>query len=286
MKRMFRSFSLLAAALFLVPAAACQQGGTQAEQSLSAATANVVTITAGDFVFEAPAEIPAGLTTFRLVNKGTEPHHAQIFRLLEGKSVDDLLAAFRAGGPLPAWVSHLGGPNAVDPGGVSNATSVLEPGHYVLACVIPSPDGVIHLAKGMISELEVVPSESPTASEPQADLMMKLVDYGFLLSPETVTAGTHVIRVVNEGPQVHEVVVARLEPGKSMADLGAWFEGGMQGPPPAHFIGGVVGLDVGKHATFTAEFTPATYLLLCFWPDAHDGKEHIAHGMVKQFTVS
>ncbi|KPK83159.1 MAG: hypothetical protein AMS25_00705 [Gemmatimonas sp. SM23_52] len=276
----------MAAGLFLVAAVACEKGETQAEQSLSAATPNVVTITAGDFVFEAPAEIPAGLTTFRLVNKGTELHHAQLFRLLEGKSVDDLLAAFQAGGPLPTWISYLGGPNAVDPGGVSNATSVLEPGHYVLACVIPSTDGVIHLAKGMISELKVVPSGAPTANEPQADLVMKLVDYGFLLSPETVTAGTHIIRVLNEGPQVHEAVVARLEPGKSMADLAAWFDGGMQAPPPAHFIGGVVGLDVGKEATFSAEFTPATYLLLCFVLDARDGREHLAHGMVKQFTVS
>ena len=35
----------------------------------------------------------------------------------------------------------------------------------------------------------------------------------------------------------------------------------------------------------TASFTPGDYTLLCFVPDAKDGKPHIAHGMVKNFTV-
>jgi hypothetical protein len=34
------------------------------------------------------------------------------------------------------------------------------------------------------------------------------------------------------------------------------------------------------------EFTPGEYGMLCFIPDAKDGKPHIAHGMMKQFTVN
>jgi hypothetical protein len=31
--------------------------------------------------------------------------------------------------------------------------------------------------------------------------------------------------------------------------------------------------------------TPGNYVMLCFLPDAKDGKPHLDHGMVKEFTV-
>ena len=37
---------------------------------------------------------------------------------------------------------------------------------------------------------------------------------------------------------------------------------------------------------FTADLTPGNYALLCFVPDAKDGKPHLEHGMVKQFKIS
>ena len=45
-------------------------------------------------------------------------------------------------------------------------------------------------------------------------------------------------------------------------------------------------LDVGTHAEFTVTFASGNYLLLCFWPDAKDGKPHIMRGMAKQVSVS
>jgi len=35
----------------------------------------------------------------------------------------------------------------------------------------------------------------------------------------------------------------------------------------------------------TATFTPGTYVLLCFIPDAKDGKPHSSHGMAKEIKV-
>jgi hypothetical protein len=37
---------------------------------------------------------------------------------------------------------------------------------------------------------------------------------------------------------------------------------------------------------FTADLTPGNYVLLCFVPDAKDGKAHMEHGMVKEFKVN
>jgi hypothetical protein len=42
----------------------------------------------------------------------------------------------------------------------------------------------------------------------------------------------------------------------------------------------------GARAYFTADFTPGNYVMLCFIPDAKDGKSHMEHGMVQPFTVN
>jgi len=60
----------------------------------------------------------------------------------------------------------------------------------------------------------------------------------------------------------------------------------MQGPPPIIPVGGIAGLSVGQTANFTTTFGPGDYLLLCFVPDAKDGKPHMAHGMAMPFKVS
>lgn len=88
----------------------------------------------------------------------------------------------------------------------------------------------------MIRPLKVVPSKVASAPTPRADITTSLFDYNFKLSSH-VRAGTHTIRVHNTGPQVHEVELVRLAPGKTVEDFVAWL-GDMKGPPPAKPIGG------------------------------------------------
>ena len=54
---------------------------------------------------------------------------------------------------------------------------------------------------------------------------------------------------------------------------------------PGTALGGVTGIEAGMSEYFTADFAKSTYALICFLPDATDGKPHFAHGMVKTFTV-
>jgi len=251
---------------------------------------SVVTITATDYAFGMPDTIPAGLTTFRLVNQGKELHHASLVRLGEGKSAADfqagLAAATTSHAPPPSWVTFAGGPNTVTPGDSGTATQTLEPGSYLVVCWIPTADGTPHIMKGMLHPVVVSAAATPAAAAPPADLSIKLTDYDFELS-QPVTAGTRVVRVENTGAQAHEVVIAALSPGKTLRDFIAWEQGGEKGPlPTGRWLGGVSTLDAGGHAQFTTTFAPGSYLLLCFWPDAKDGKPHIMHGMAKQITVS
>jgi len=279
-RRPLVALALLAACRPASERAASNTGATNTGASAS----NVVTITATDYHFDAPAEIPAGLTTFRLVNQGHEAHHALLIRLADGKTAADLGAAMKQhDGPLPTWAVVAGGPNAPAPGASTEATIALTPGAYVMLCVIPSADHAPHFSKGMVAPLTVTPATTVAAIEPTNDLTLKLTDYAFDVSAP-ITAGTHTFRVDNSGSQAHEAVLVRLAPGKSALDLAAWFDN-EQGPPPGEPIGGITPISVGQHAYFTKDFTAGRYAWICFWPDAKDGKPHLAHGMIKEFTI-
>jgi hypothetical protein len=120
---------------------------------------------------------------------------------------------------------------------------------------------------------------------PAATDTIRLTDYNFT-SGRPLAAGSHTILVQNDGPQPHEIVLLRLNPGKTVRDFGVWATTGrMQGPPPAMPIGGVTVLERGAGATFTADLSAGDYAFICFVPDAKDGKPHLAHGMVKRFSV-
>jgi uncharacterized cupredoxin-like copper-binding protein len=247
----------------------------------------VVTVKAYDYRFEAPARVPAGTITFRMQNDGKELHHLWIVKLTGKKTPDDFTKAMRAWGSalkMPDWAIDVGGPNSASPGTTAEGTMTLDPGTYMLVCWVPSPDGMLHVMKGMVKPLTITARAAGQADvEPTADIAMTLDDYTFELS-KPITPGRHVIRVENRAPQTHEVVVARLNPGQTAAQALVWINAGQAGPGPV-VLGGASGLAKGRHMFITVDFTPGKYALFCFIPDAKDGKPHTNHGMLKEFTV-
>jgi hypothetical protein len=159
---------------------------------------------------------------------------------------------------------------------------VLEEGTYVLGCWVPSPDGVPHIMKGMVRKLTVLPAER-VAPTPRPTVTMTLHDYGFALS-QPLTPGRHLIEVRNLAEQSHEIELAMLGDGKSPHDLLAWTHK-PEGPAPGAAIGGVSPIARGEVAWFEVDLRPGRYALLCFLPDAKDGKPHFAHGMVQELEV-
>ncbi len=93
-------------------------------------------------------------------------------------------------------------------------------------------------------------------------------DFAFT-APDSITAGLEMFHLANKGPSIHHVQVVELLQGKTIGDLTA-----------------ATGLAPGAHQVISLTLTPGTYGLLCFIPDARDGKAHALHGMVKQITVS
>jgi hypothetical protein len=281
----------ITSALLAIVATATAAGAVHAGVSSDdpkTAKANVVTVTATDYAFQAPDTIAAGRTTFHLVNKGPDFHHIWLVKLEQGKTLKDLIEATKTPGPLPKWAVDVGGPNSPMPGGEASATLDLEPGNYVLACVIPAmKDGQPHFMKGMVKPLTVAARrgvvQAGNSAAPAADVVMTLDDYDFRLSAP-ITAATKSIRLRNVAAQTHEAVIVKLNPGTTVEQfLGAMEK--PQGPPPGSLVGGITGIAKGRTVDIATSFTTGDYALLCFVPDAKDGKPHLAHGMVKQFSV-
>lgn len=250
----------------------------------------VVTIHARDYSFEAPKTVKAsGPITFRLVNDGKELHHATIVKIAKGKTMKDVAEALKKQGPPPTWMTDVGGPNPALPGGTAEATLNLEPGTYALLCFINSPGNPMpHMAKGMVGSITVeADGAGPTqaGAAPAGDITIRTSDYKFAIS-KPIAAGKHLITVVNDAEQSHEVVIGQLNPGKTAADLANWVDKEMmKGPPPGTPVGGIAALAKGRSGSFPIDLKPGNYAIVCFVPDSKDGKAHVAHGMQQVITV-
>jgi len=245
--------------------------------------ANALRIVASDFSFMSPDTVTAGLTNIVMVNQGKEPHQAAIFRVDSAKTPAEIQAGLMSS-TIPGWITVTGGPNGADPGDSTNTTALMAPGNYMMVCFMQGADGKPHLEKGMTKTFVVKPAGTAMAM-PAGDITVTAKDYAFDVSP-AITAGTHTIRLVNAGPQLHEITLVKMAPGKTMKDAQTWMAAGMKGMPPFTSFGGIAGLSVGQVANFTATFTKGDYVMLCFVPDSKDGKPHLAHGMVLPIKVS
>ena len=256
--------------------------------STSATTPNVVEINASEYKFEAPDQVPAGLTMFKLHDTGKEMHHVTLIKLDSGKTFNDLMEGIKnmkPGTHPPGWVIPAGGPNAAAPGSSSNLVTVLEPGNYAIVCFIPNAKGIPHVALGMGKALTVTPSASANMSEPNADITVTLKDYQFDFSAP-LTAGKHTLKIVTAPGQPHEYTFFQLMPGKTAADVTKYVETGLQGPPPAMPLGGVSAMAAGKTSYYEVDLKPGDYAVVCFLEDAKDGKPHYTHGMIQQIKVT
>lgn len=255
----------------------------------NAQRAPTVTLTATDYAFDAPDSLQEGWNTFHLVNNGKAFHAAMMVRLEEGQTLEEFRAvyaeALRNNGPWNT-IGLLGGIVGPPPNGAAtNATLYLAAGHYAWYCPLGFEDGIPHVVgHGMLQPFVVTPrddSATPTAPEPSITITM--VDYAYQLSAP-MTAGRHVIRVENTGPEPHELLFMKLAPDRTLGDVHTWLVDPRNRPPFSEVLGGVVIERVGDEAYFEVELSTGTYVLYCVIT-ARDGRRHWEHGMLQQIQV-
>lgn len=276
---------LLAAGL-----AACQSSGdgSAGGEAEETGAPPVVEVTMMDYAFQAPDSIRSGWMTFQVANKGKEHHHYHLHPLPDGRTAEDFLTAviapldsltqLRRAGTIdseewqkayervvPDWgklqnLKNRGGIGLLAPGRTARNTVKLEPGTYLLHCLIRAPDGRIHAALGMRYFLTVT-EEKTGAAPPTPDIAARI--FGRELQfPDTLSAGTHTFAF-----EVEEVApgmdssyyawIARLGPDVSVDSLVQW---DVQNPPPTEFLGGFEYTEVGRTPYMTVDLSPGRYL--------------------------
>jgi uncharacterized cupredoxin-like copper-binding protein len=254
-----------------------------------------VTITATDFAYDVPAQIPAGYVDVTIKNDGKEQHQVGFVKLGSTTFAQFKTAANTTNLNAVKATTFAGGPNGAEPGQTTSAIVKLDPGAYAVVCLIPAnSDGKPHAEHGMIKAVTVAKTDESIEVAPKVASTIKLNEFSFTLPPAFDGKGT--VDIANEGAQVHELVIVKLKPGKTLADAKAFLLVPPGTPPPAGpppftaipGLGGVTGLSSQQHAWLNMNLTPGNYALICFFPDTSNalGLPHALKGMTKEFTIS
>lgn len=246
-----------------------------------------VLVVGNEYSFNALQPLPAGWTKLTFSNTGKELHHVQIARLPDGMSAQAFMAELGSKGDAAlAVVEFVGGVGAVAPGATATSYVNLDkPGLYVELCLLPDQKGVPHVAHGMVRSFEVTAAAAHAhAAAPKADKLVTLEDYGINL-PKDITAGPQVWQLDNKGPEPHEMTVFKLLPGKTVDDLMHSLSD-PQAAPAGVPLGGMQALSKGRSGFIELNLERGDYVLLCAIPSPlHQGKPHVALGMIRPFSV-
>lgn len=243
------------------------------------ARGDTITFTSEDYAFIGPEQISAGWHTVRLINHGREIHQIQFLGLPPGKTIGDVKQALAGRSPvLPAWLRRHGGVNSVTSGGEGTVVVNLDPGEYVLLCGIPDDTGRPHAMRGMVTSLRVSKSALSADLHPQSDTTVHLKDFYFSVT-SSLTPGDHILRLLNEGTQAHELIVIRLARGASTQDFLTNYRPGSSPNSAGIEVGGLTGIDPGYEAYVHLDLQSGRYGFICFLADPITLNPHFADGM-------
>jgi hypothetical protein len=213
----------------------------------------VVTITATDFAFEAPATVSAGEVTLRLRNEGLVAHQAWLVRLGQLRTLRDLERELIAHGRLPEWAIDVGGPSAIAPGAHGEVTVRVVPGLHVILSAARLSDGTLALMKGMYRVLDVVLPIRPGAHL-RTDGTVTLSDAGASFRGRLRSGASH-LRVSNRSVHTQELRIY----------------GQRLGATP---VGGVIGIPPGGDAVLAITLERGTYTMVYEPPPVRGGSMH------------
>lgn len=219
----------------------------------------VIEVNAGDYFFEAPDTLDAGVVTLRLWQRGRDFHNLELVRLDSGHTLAEWHRAAVAH-HLPSWAVNLGGPGFAQPGGSANATLLVEPGTYLLTCSVGSArtvDSLYHVWRGMVRPIHVRASRL-SREMPRPDIVARITDGGVEFSG-TMEDGRRLLRVENADTVVREFSVTHVLPGHTVAEALAWRRR-MGTPEPDTLVGGLADLAPGRVLLTTITFHPGDHI--------------------------
>lgn len=108
-------------------------------------------------------------------------------------------------------------------------------------------------------------------------------DFSFEM-PDTLVAGWSTLRLRDDGTQPHQLILYRLDGGKTQADVMGALGRQTAYPTWMHAAGGPNASPHGSYSVSEVHLEPGTYIVFCR-ELALDGTPHFAKGMAKMLTV-
>lgn len=277
------------------PAATSAPGA--ATQAVAAPSINTLQVEAKDYSYDISGTAHAGLVTITFKNTGQYAHEMSLSKLKDGKTLADVKAAFaQPDGEVAAQAllenpeAELSGPATIGPNLSVTTTAKLGAGHYVVTCFLPGPDGMPHVAMGMLGEVTIAGDNTSggnatAAAPPNSAGTVEVTDAAITVPPSFAHGGTYTVH--NAGSKPHDFSVAKLKDQPLPAFfqcVGGSFE---KNTPidgcPGTLQGGVSFLAPGDTAYLTvAALPPGNY---GYVSTAGDAGADFAAGLNGTFTV-
>ena len=326
MKRFLSISSVLATLLVALLLSACgdddgdgdgggADGGGGDRGAAATGPAPEVSFTTDGATFTGPASASAGWVKITLANQAQAPSHMALIRLFEGRTPADLATAIQQApdGPLPNWATPVGGPGPVDAGASESVSLNLVAGDYALLRYTTDASFISRPDVTGIQPFSVTGTGG--GGEPTATVLVTMFDFGYVANPAKqvgvtlmapIDAGDQVLKITNDGPQIHSLSIVEIEPGKSTADFDGWIigqdrsRGGAprvrilpderegskpSGPPPGKALGGTTAIMPGQTAYLNVSLSQGNYFLFCSLLDAETGQSHVFRRMIHEFQA-
>lgn len=245
------------------------RGSDAAQAAPAAATQNVVTVRASEagdrMTYHITGTPRPGLVSIEFVNTGKYAHEMTLSLMKPGVTLAQLKSALTkseraAQALLVDPGGEITGPSIVGPGNKVKVATRLAAGHYAVTCFLPGPDGMPHVAMGMLGEV-TVDGPGPGATAPTTAGTVTLTDHSITLPDNFGSGDTY--KVSNTGTKPHDVSVAKLA-GKPLLALFQCIAGSFgKGTPidkcPGRLVGGVTQLKPGESAYLTLRLGAGSY---------------------------
>jgi hypothetical protein len=251
-----------------------------------------------------PDELEAGRYHVILQNQGEMEVELSFVQLPEGVTPEDVTTQFEEAEAAPEFVPPevffdmvWGGGAGAPPGGTGEVILDLAPGEWVVNLFTYNPE--TDEENDAFHELTVT-GELPELDEVPGAVEIGMAEMYFEV-PDSFASGPQVWKAVNNGLQVHHIVVASVPEGTTEDDVlelvAAFFAG-----PPASPAAGATPVETSLAEEDFQEFffTPplssgqanwnaldldsGTYAIVCYMPDP-TGQSHVMLGMIEIIVV-
>lgn len=245
-----------------------------------------LTVIARDTALDSPPTVPAGLTTVRLLLNAKTRRELVVHRIPAGIAPEELVRG--AAGRPSRWFEQwsFGGPMV--PRDSSNEAAVtmdLRPGRYALvsyevdAAGRPRGDKFLWVMVTAIRAAALIPDRLPVA-----DATFKIRDNRIDIAG-AMRPGQRTLQVENAGTQANDLMIVRLEPGKTIDDVQRFLRD-RKGGSPFVYVGGLTPMSPGSSVQTRLVLRAGTHVVLSTFRSARDRSDGYQRGIIATFKVA